>query len=72
MNIGNGYCCERLHRFPELEENVPVFGFVERCANIDDVHINACAIYDLYDDLYQYGHSRSAGWALLATPTELN
>ena len=62
MNIGNGYHYERLHRFPEPEENVPVFGFVGRSGNTDDVYINARAIYDVHDDPYQYGHSRSSSF----------
>ena len=74
MNNGNGYHCERLYRVPELEENVPVLGFVECSANIDDddVYIIARAVYDVYDDTCQYGHSWSAGRAFLVTATELN
>ena len=44
---------------PEPEENVPVFGFIGCSANTDDVYINACAIYDVHDNKYQYGHSQS-------------
>ena len=36
-----------------------VLGFMESSTNIDDVYINARAIYDVYEDLYQHGHSQS-------------
>ena len=70
-NIGNGYHCERLYRFPEPEENVPVFGFIGRSANTDDIYINVRAIYDVRDNQYQSSIA-IAGRTLLATPTELN